>query len=271
MRYSGNTVSHPVSASVARAPNGLLAIPLILASLIFVLPTPSLTVHVAKQIVLSVLFAANTRWCEPRAWYAFVLFLVVLLVSFIPALHTWNTMMIPATGFALIAYFQPKWLAADRWLVRGRASRATWALFALTIPLSAGALLGWAHVAQPNLTIYAGMIPGTGLGIVIGAAIVFSLFNAIAEEVVFRGVLWQALSDTRLTVAAVLIIQAAAFGILHYDGVPNGIAGIGLSTIYGAALGGIRLLSRGLLMPIIVHIFADLTIFLIVMRLAERW
>lgn len=49
------------------------------------------------------------------------------------------------------------------------------------------------------------------------------------------------------------------------------LPGVGLATVYGLALGGIRLLSKGLLMPVIVHAFADLTIFLIIMRLAERW
>lgn len=44
-----------------------------------------------------------------------------------------------------------------------------------------------------------------------------------------------------------------------------------LAAVYGALLGGIRLLSKGLMMPVIVHAFADLTIFMIIMRLAGRW
>ena len=46
---------------------------------------------------------------------------------------------------------------------------------------------------------------------------------------------------------------------------------MGLATLYGFALGGVRMLSKGLLMPVLLHITADLTIFLLVLRLIERW
>ena len=203
-------------------------------------------------------------------WYAFFVFLIVTLVGLIPALHVWNPIVVPATGIALVAYYKRNWFAAEYWLIRGYVTRATWVLFALTIPLSAGALLVWAQIARPDLTMYTDMIPSSGIAIIFSAAIVFALFNAIAEEVVFRGVLWQALSDVGLATSLVLVIQAVAFGVLHFYGIPNGLPGVALATVYGAALGGIRLFSKGLLMPIVVHIFADVTIFLIVMRLAER-
>ena len=253
----------------ARSQNFLSAVLVILTTLLLVLPTPSLTAHVGKLAAMLLLFAINARWGEPRVSYAFLLCLIVLAVSLVPALHTWNPIVVPATAFAVLATVRRDWFSANRWLLRGRASPATWLLFAITIPLAAGALIVWANLVQPDLRIYADMIPGDTLGIVLAAAIVFAVFNAIAEEVVFRGVLWQALADTGLGSSAVLIIQAVAFGILHFGGVPSGVAGIVLATIYGLALGGIRYLSRGLLMPVVVHIFADLTIFLIVWRLAE--
>lgn len=245
------------------------ALPVVLATLLLVLPTPSLTAHVGKIAATAVLYAINARWGDPRVSYAFELCLIILAVSLVPALHTWNPIVIPAIAFAVLARVRRDWISANRWLLRGRASPATWLLFSVTIPLTAGALVGWANLVQPDLTIYAEMIPGQGLGIVLATAIVFSVFNAIAEEVVFRGVLWQALVDAGLATGAVLIIQAVAFGIMHFGGVPSGVAGMVLATIYGLALGGIRYLSKGLMMPVVVHIFADLTIVMIVLRLAE--
>lgn len=249
----------------------LRSLPLILATLLIVLPAPSLMVHIGKLVALTVLFAINSRLGEPRIWYAFVLYLVIVLVSFVPVLHTWNLMVVPATGFALLAYLRPNWLASKDWLLRGRATSATWILIIVAVPLSAAALLGWAFFTQPDLTIYADMIPTINIGVIVGAAVVFALFNAIAEEVVFRGVLWQALSTIEIRSTSVLIIQAIAFGVLHLEGVPSGVIGMGLATIYGLALGGVRMLSNGLLMPIVLHITADLTIFVIVMQLMERW
>ncbi len=89
--------------------------------------------------------------------------------------------------------------------------------------------------------------------------------------VVFRGVLWQALSESGLALGIVLVVQAIAIGVLHLHGVPGSFAGVVLASFYGAALGGTRMLSKGFMIPIVVHIFADLVIFMIVMRLVERW
>ena len=118
--------------------------------------------------------AINARCGDPRVGYAFIQYLVILLVAFSPAKRTWNAIVVRVTGFALLANSLPNRFAANRRLVRGHASRATWALFAITVPLSAGALPAWAHFAIPHLTTYGEMIPGAGLGIVVGAAIVFS-------------------------------------------------------------------------------------------------
>lgn len=271
MDTAGRELAKNVAFTQTRTKTLLPSLTVVLATLLLVLPAPGLAAHIGKIIATSVLYAINVRWGEPRVSYAFVLCLIVLAVSLVPALHTWNPIVVPATAFAILAYLRRDWFSAQRWLVRGRASPATWLLFAITIPVAAGALMAWAFLVRPDLRIYADMIPGDELGIVLAAAIVFSVFNAIAEEVVFRGVLWQALVDAGLSTGAVLLVQAVLFGIMHLGGVPSGVAGVALATIYGLALGGIRHLSRGLLMPVVVHIFADLTIFLIVLRLAGGW
>jgi membrane protease YdiL (CAAX protease family) len=244
--------------------------PLILGILMLVLPTPSVAIHLGKLLLLVALVAINTRWGEPRIGYAFVLLLCVMGVSLIPAFHLWNPLVVPAISFAMVAWVYPRWLSSASWLLRGRPSTATWLLAVVMIALSAAALVGWAYLTQPDLSRYADMV-GSGISAVVAAAIVFALFTAIAEEVIFRGVLWQALAEVGFAPGPVLIIQALAFGVLHVDGVPSGLSGVGLATVYAVALGGIRWLSQGLLMPVVVHAFADLTIFLIVMRLAERW
>ena len=66
------------------------------------------------------------------------------------------------------------------------------------------------------------------------------------------------------------LVQAVIFGICHLWGVPNGIIGMCLAFIYGIFLGTIRYLSRGLLMPIVTHIAADMTIFFILMDIFGR-
>jgi len=247
------------------------ALPLLSATLLFVLPTTSFAVHFGKIIAITLLLAENNLKAGRHAWYAFVFFLIVLVFSLFPLFHLWNPLVVPTMILASIVLIYPRWFEGEHWLLRGNATKASWLLTALTVPLSAAALVGWAYITKPDLTLYANMTPGTGLGIIFMAAITFSVFNALAEEIAFRGILWCALEDVGLSQAVVIFFQAIAFGILHLGGVPSGLSGMGLAIIYGLALGGIRYLSNGILMPVIVHFFADLTIFLIIMRLAGRW
>ena len=57
------------------------------ATLLFVLPTPPIAVHLGKILAVLLLLAVNSRWAERRAWYAFVLFLVVLMADLFPVTH----------------------------------------------------------------------------------------------------------------------------------------------------------------------------------------
>ena len=68
--------------------------------------------------------------------------------------------------------------------------------------------------------------------------------------------------------AAALILQAAAFAALHYQaGFPRGVAGIGLTFIYGLVLGVFRRHSRGLMAPVVIHVLTDLAIVAIILSL----
>ena len=68
----------------------------------------------------------------------------------------------------------------------------------------------------------------------------------------------------------IIILQAIVFAVAHLWGVPNGIIGMFLAFIYGIFLGVMRYLARGLLMPIVTHIAADMTIFIILLDIFGR-
>ena len=69
---------------------------------------------------------------------------------------------------------------------------------------------------------------------------------------------------------ATLIVQAVIFGVAHWWGVPNGVVGVILAIIYGLMMGAVRYVTGGLLLPIAVHIFADLVIFTLILDMAGR-
>jgi membrane protease YdiL (CAAX protease family) len=92
------------------------------------------------------------------------------------------------------------------------------------------------------------------------AALCFSTLNALLEEFVYRGVLYEALAAEWGAVVAIGG-TAAAFGLGHLAGYPRGIMGAILAGLYGIALGLLRWWTGGLGLVVACHIAADATIF----------
>jgi len=126
------------------------------------------------------------------------------------------------------------------------------------------ALIFWAR-ATDNLGAGLGQIkqlselpPWVVLGFVIP---VFALSNAVVEEWIFRGIIYETVKKTFSNMAVVLLIQSCFFAAVHYAaGFPNGIVGYAMVVIYGLALGYLKEKTNGLLAPVLSHIIADLTI-----------
>jgi membrane protease YdiL (CAAX protease family) len=68
----------------------------------------------------------------------------------------------------------------------------------------------------------------------------FAVFNAAWEEMIWRGVVFDALERTRLPTGTVVLMQAVSFGVIHLHGFPSGSVGILLASAYGAVLGVLR-------------------------------
>jgi len=84
------------------------------------------------------------------------------------------------------------------------------------------------------------------------------------EETIFRGIMLEALDSALGTGHFSIILQSLSFAALHYRfGFPNGFCGFWMVFVYGWMLGYIRQKSRGILAPWIVHVVADITIFII--------
>jgi hypothetical protein len=97
------------------------------------------------------------------------------------------------------------------------------------------------------------------LPLLLAGAVLFSIVNAAAEEFVYRGFVHQSLAET-FPLPAALLLQAAAFGLLHIQGFPSGVTGAGLAFVFGLMMGWIRVQSDGMLAPWAAHVAADLTI-----------
>lgn len=91
--------------------------------------------------------------------------------------------------------------------------------------------------------------------------------NAICEEVVSRGFFYyEFVQSAKMTRDVANVAQAAAFGIWHYNGIPSGLTGVGLTFVYGLIMGLLREYGNGLLLPILAHSIADYFIFFVLVR-----
>jgi len=128
--------------------------------------------------------------------------------------------------------------------------------------LSTLGLVLYQHLMKPDVDALAARLPGTLLGSAILAGACFSFVNAALEEVLFRGVLYDAL-ESQWGWQTAVIISSTFFGVLHTAGYPPGSLGAVMAGIYGVLLGGLRRETGGLLWPIVAHVVADATIFAI--------
>jgi len=149
----------------------------------------------------------------------------------------------------------------------GRLTAAeVWIVVGIAIA-SASALLVFSRQSPPHLGTGARFLVGLTPWSLAAAGLAFALVNAFVEEVLFRGAVLHHLRRIIGSSPAVLV-QALAFGMLHFNGYPYGVTGVALASVYGLALGALRLRAGGLLAPWIAHVCADAVIFVLIVHAA---
>jgi hypothetical protein len=201
------------------------------------------------------------------------LYLLLLLFTFlIPWFESYwlfNLLIATAVYLAVLRCFTVL-KKETGWLRSGRIDKVTVFLITGVVPASAALLLVWSSMFGPGFARYLSSIPRVRLPLLIAGVAGFSVCNAVLEEVLFRGIFWDGLAKLMSGTSAILVLQAVFFGLRHYQGVPSGYAGVGLSFCYGMVLGVLRVRSGGLAAPIAAHVFADTTIALLVLQSGGR-
>jgi membrane protease YdiL (CAAX protease family) len=133
-------------------------------------------------------------------------------------------------------------------------------IFAL---ISVIGLSAWFILQKKNP--YADMLPELPLVLLILAGIGFAIINSIYEEGIFRGIFFSYFSRETGTAPA-LVLQAIWFSFFHYRaGFPSGETGVALTFGFGIMMGYLVFRTRGILVPVIIHFVADLTVFFLIL------
>jgi hypothetical protein len=142
-----------------------------------------------------------------------------------------------------------------RWS-RGALDRRTRWLVAASVVLPAVGLVAWFAVARPALSPMLVYFPSWAPRWIVPVGVVlFSVINAAAEEAIWRGAIMETNSSW-----AMVVVQAAGFGLWHFRGFPSGWAGALLAGGFAFLMGVLRKRTGGMLVPWLTHACADAVI-----------
>lgn len=201
-----------------------------------------------------------------------VFFLLYFLTPFFPhiALYPFSQLTLLLL-YAYVVLMIPVLRGSVGWLRMGKLDAQMWMYILATIVISCTALVAWVHFFSPDLQRYVGTLPKWPDGLMYLYGLLFCMFNAVLEEITWRGVIMEALDSALGPAACSVIIQAASFAVAHYlNGFPNGKIGSAMVFVYGLMLGFIRRKSRGLAACWIAHAAADFTIFCLIYYFIRR-
>ena len=137
-------------------------------------------------------------------------------------------------------------------------------LFCILVFLSVTGIVGWKVLSRPDISSIIAWIPRVHPLLLLAGGFGFAISNSFVEEFIFRGALWDGLEASNFGNYVMIILQAALFSVWHFKGFPGGIIGSILVFVWGVFLGIIRQRTGGLFTPVLAHICADITIFLII-------
>ncbi len=195
--------------------------------------------------------------------------LILLLCRIGTITNLWPLPTVLAMGIVLIfGKLTPFTKQAFGWIRRGDWGRQQIVTTTIVAAISGVSLVSWYMIVKPDISDIAGRIGHVHPVALVLIGLLFSISNAICEEFVWRGMIFDAVERAFSSSAVVIIVQALSFGMAHLNGFPRGASGMVLASIYGCIMGYVRQQSKGLLAPIVAHAFADAVIYSILVSVA---
>lgn len=124
---------------------------------------------------------------------------------------------------------------------------------------AAAVVLWWMAGRSGELARVGSWIAPLSLFSAAAAVALFSALNALAEEWVWRVVLFDDLQRAGWSRRWTVLLSGLSFGLAHFNGIPSGATGVVLASVFGICLGTLRL-RASVLACFMGHFVADLLI-----------
>ncbi|HEV3143987.1 MAG TPA: type II CAAX endopeptidase family protein [Gemmataceae bacterium] len=168
-------------------------------------------------------------------------------------------LLLPLLAYAIIVLAVPALRSSAPRLSAGRMNGLPLAAAAALCVATGGTLIAFHFWARPDVSGLNIRLPVSGLASLIVVGLCFSMLNALVEELIFRGIVWEGVA-TEWNATMALVVSAILFGVAHLHGYPSGPIGAVLAGLFGLALGLLRWWTGGLGLAVICHVVADATI-----------
>jgi membrane protease YdiL (CAAX protease family) len=189
----------------------------------------------------------------------FFAILVIVNAGFPSLLWPWYLFLPLLVYGGTVLTVAPLRLTASK-LAIGKMSGLPLVSAAVLTLMTTSVLVGFQALMRPDVHDLAAKLQVDRFGNLLLAGVCFSVVNAALEELIFRGVLWNLVSE-EWNQSTALCVTAALFGIGHFNGYPPGPIGAVMAGLYGATLGALRWWTGGLGLAMTCHVGADATIF----------
>src|SRR5215831_19441043 len=133
------------------------------------------------------------RQSNSRVIHGLIFVLLMVGTISIPPLRHWPWIwVVPLAGYFLMPVFIARLHSSIAWFRLGKVTGASISAAVVIMALTSGALVAFNAIARPELSSYRAALRLEMFGGVITGGIIFTVVNATLEELVFRGVLFDA-------------------------------------------------------------------------------
>jgi membrane protease YdiL (CAAX protease family) len=146
--------------------------------------------------------------------------LLLLPAALPPRAWPWSWLL-PLVAYGFVVLLIPPLRRTAPRLAAGRTDQGRLPVALALGVLTSGVLLAYQALVHPDVTALAGAIPVAAFGSLLLAGVCFSVGNAVLEELIFRGVLYEAVV-AEWGAAVAVAVTAAFFGLVHLQGYPPG-------------------------------------------------